>query len=85
MNMDLHLQQDWQRVLGQHVEVRRQGKTIRTGTVEAVMPDSSILWVSAAGAYNRELVERVDGIEIYAHYPCDSRPLVSESLATEPE
>jgi hypothetical protein len=41
--MTLHLQTDWQRTLGQHVEVRRKGKAVRTGTVEEVMPDNSPL------------------------------------------
>jgi hypothetical protein len=72
--MTLHLQTDWQRTLGQHVEVRRKGKAVRTGTVEEVMPDNSILWISAAGASTREMVEREDGSEIYVRYPWDAPP-----------
>ena len=63
--MDLHLQSDWQRTRGQHVEIRRNGETVRTGTVDAVMPDGSILWISAQGVYTRTLVERADGNEVY--------------------
>jgi hypothetical protein len=39
--MHLHLQPDWQRALGQHVEVRRHGEIVRRGTVEDVMPARS--------------------------------------------
>jgi hypothetical protein len=72
--VSLHLQSDWQRVLGQYVEIRRHGKTIRTGKVEAVMPDNSILWIAADGGYSRELVERADGSLVYARFAWDHPP-----------
>jgi hypothetical protein len=34
--MNLHRQPDWQRALGQYVEIRLGGQTVRAGTVEAV-------------------------------------------------
>jgi hypothetical protein len=74
--VELHLQPNWQRLLGQHVEVRRNGETVRTGTVEAVMPDNSILWISANGVYPRQMVERANGSEVYARYPWDAPPLL---------
>lgn len=73
--MDLHMQPDWQRALGQYVEVRRHGEIIRTGTVEDVMPDNSILWISAAGPLPRQMYERADGYKVYARYPWDSPPV----------
>jgi hypothetical protein len=72
--VDLHLQPDWQRVLGQYVEVRRSGELVRIGTVDHVMPDSSILWISAAGPYQRQMVERAEGYQVYARYPWDPPP-----------
>jgi hypothetical protein len=72
--MTLHLQTDWQRTLGQHVEVRRKGKTVRTGTVEEVMPDNSILWIAAAGVSSREMVESAEDTDIYVRYPWDAPP-----------
>jgi hypothetical protein len=72
--VDLHLQPDWQRVLGQYVEVRRSGELVRIGTVDHVMPDSSILWISAAGQYQRQMVERAEGYQVYARYPWDPPP-----------
>jgi hypothetical protein len=73
--MHLHLQPDWQRALGQYVEVRRRGEIVRTGTVEDVMPDNSILWISAAGPFPREMLERAEGYEVYARYPWDPAPI----------
>ena len=75
--MDLHLQPDWQRALGQLVEVRRHGQVIRTGTVDTVMPDNSILWISTNGTHQREMVERAEGYQIYARYPWDAPPEVA--------
>lgn len=72
--MDLHLQPDWQRALGQLVEVRRNGEFVRAGTVDHVMPDNSILWISSGGTYQREMVERAEGYQIYARYPWDPPP-----------
>lgn len=74
--MDLHLQPDWQRAVGQYVEVRRYGETIRAGTVEEVMPDNSILWISAAGPLPRTLYERAEGYKLYARYPWDPAPIL---------
>jgi hypothetical protein len=66
--MDLHLQPDWQRALGQRVEIWRGGKLVRVGTVEAVMPDDSLLWISAEGTALRQMVPRADGYQVFAHF-----------------
>lgn len=78
--MELHLQPDWQRALGQHVDVRRRGETVRTGTVEDVMPDNSIVWISAAGPIPREMFERAEGYEVYARYSWDPAPVSGRTL-----
>lgn len=72
--MELHLQPDWQRALGQYVEIRRNGLTVRVGTVEEVMPDNSILWISAYGAELRQMVEKSEGNEVFTRYPWDDPP-----------
>lgn len=72
--MDLHLQPDWLRTLGQYVEIRWHGKTVAQGTVDAVMPDSSILWLAASGVHSRQMVQRADGSQVYARYPWNSLP-----------
>lgn len=66
--MQLHREPEWQRALNQYVEVQRNGRIVRDGIVEAVMPDGSILWLSAAGVDSRVMVEREDGTEIYTRY-----------------
>lgn len=66
--MDLHLQPDWQRALGQRVEIWRAGKLVRQGTVEAVMPDDSFLWISAEGASSRQMISRRDGYRVFTHF-----------------
>lgn len=64
----LHLQKDWQRTLGQYVEIRIKGETVRRGLVDAVMPDNSILWISAEGAYQRTMVQKTDGHQVFCGY-----------------
>lgn len=66
--MDLHLQTDWQRTRGQRVEIWNNGKLIRKGTVEAVMPDGSLLWISANEVSSRQIVFRSDGDQIFTHF-----------------
>jgi len=73
--VDLHLQPDWHRALGQYVEIRLHGKALRNGIVEAVMPDGSILWISAEGPHGREMIERAEGKQVFARYPWDTSPL----------
>lgn len=69
--LDLHLQPDWERLVGQHVEIRQCGRLVRRGVVEAVMPDNSILWLSAEWPWPREMVERSRGQEVFARYEWD--------------
>lgn len=69
--MDLHLQPDWEGLVGLHVEIRQHGRTVRSGVVEAVMPDNSILWLSAEWPWPREMVERSRGQQVFARYEWD--------------
>ena len=71
--MDLHLQPDWHRALGQHVEVWKDGRYIRKGIIEAVMPDESILWISADAVTSREMLLRCDGYQVFAHFRAESQ------------
>lgn len=64
--MDLRPESNWSRLLGQHVEIRQAGRFVRTGTVDAVMPDNSILWLSAEGNWTREMVEKSGSREVFA-------------------
>lgn len=66
--MDLQLQPNWQRTLGQRVEIWKGGKLVREGTVEAVMPDNSLLWISADGNSPRQIISRHDGYQVFTHF-----------------
>jgi hypothetical protein len=66
--VDLQLQPNWQRTLGQRVEIWWGGKLFRKGTVEAVMPDNSLLWISAEGNASRRMISRHDGYRVYTHF-----------------
>jgi hypothetical protein len=75
--MQIHLLQHWRFGLGQYVEVKRNGRTTRTGMVDEVMSDGSILWLAAAGVDPREMVERAGDTEIYVKDP-PQNPAVEE-------
>lgn len=47
----------WNRLIGAAVEIRQHGQTIRTGTVEEAMPDSSALWLASDGVHPRTMYE----------------------------
>lgn len=66
--MELHIQPDWRPLIGHTVDVKLNSTTIRTGTVDAVMEDNSILWLAPAGADTRVMVERADGYTIWIRY-----------------
>jgi hypothetical protein len=66
--MDLHLQPDWQRALGQRVEIWKGGRFVCKGTVDAVMPDDSLLWITAEGVSPRQMVFRDDGSQVFTHF-----------------
>lgn len=52
------------------------------------MPDNSILWISASGAYPRTMFEKSQGDEVYARYswntPPQNRVIRSPSALSEP-
>lgn len=80
--LGLHLQTQWRRALHQYVEIRLNGQILRTGFVDAVMPDESILWISADGIHPREMIERASGKSIYCRYAWDTQ-FPSQLLPTE--
>jgi hypothetical protein len=63
--LSLYLQTDWRPLVGQTVEVRRHGDHVRSGTVDAVMEDNSILWIAFGGAHHRTMFERAEGFTVW--------------------
>jgi hypothetical protein len=52
---------DWAVLPGEEVQIRKHGRSVRQGRVEAVTADSSILWIEASGASLRTLFEKSEG------------------------
>jgi len=53
--VELQNYQDWARLVGARVQIRRGNQVIRTGIVENAMPDSSVLWLAADGIHLRQM------------------------------
>jgi hypothetical protein len=66
--MSLHPQHDWTPVIGEQVEIRNNGQAVRSGVVDCVTHDGSILWLAAEGAFCREMINRADGYEVWIDY-----------------
>ena len=56
---------DWTRLIGAHVEVRRQQQLVRHGVVDDAMPDSSIVWLAADGINPRTMYEAAEGYSVW--------------------
>ena len=65
---------DWSRLTGAKIEIQKSGKVVRTGTVDAVMPDNSIIWLATDHNGTRELFESAEEYEVWA----DDRDLADE-------
>jgi hypothetical protein len=63
---------DWKDLVGQQVRIQKDGRTIRTGQVEAVVAAADALWIGAHGVDARALYEKTQG---YAALPVtEERP-----------
>jgi len=80
--MSLHIQTDWLPVVGQVVEIRLHGQAVRTGTVDAVTSDNSILWLAAEGAYPRVMLERSAGYNVWIRYKWENQTSQSVMAAS---
>lgn len=70
-----HRHTEWVLLTNALVEIRHHGATIRTGVVEAVMPDSSMVWIAADAAHPRQLFEASEGHEIWVALQQHKGPL----------
>ena len=48
------------------VQIRRNGRIIRTGTIDDAMADSTALWIAGDATQPRTMYETVRGIEVWA-------------------
>ncbi|TDL36689.1 hypothetical protein [Arthrobacter nitrophenolicus] len=56
---------DWSRLVGIPVEIRKDFTLVRAGMVEDVMPDSSALWLAADAMAGRALFAAAEGYEVW--------------------
>lgn len=56
---------DWSQLVGAFVEVRLNNQCLRTGYVDAAMPDSSALWLAADETDSRILIAKAEGYEVW--------------------
>ncbi|MDI3239948.1 hypothetical protein QK292_00005 [Arthrobacter sp. AL08] len=59
------LHDDWAHLIGATVEIRRQGKTVRTGRVDHATKDSNILWLAQDGNNPRKMIDKAQGYEAW--------------------
>lgn len=63
--MAAELCRDWSSLVGVPVRLHLHGKYIRSGVIDAAMPDSSILWLAADGADERQMFEAALGYQAW--------------------
>ena len=56
---------DWWRVAGAVVEVRQDGRHLRSGLVEAVTRDGAVAWLAQDGPVGRMLIDKESGHTIW--------------------
>jgi len=66
--MTYHKQDDWLPLTGETVQIRINGRPVRTGFVDAVTIDNQILWLASDGVYQRRMISKVDGYEVWMTY-----------------
>jgi hypothetical protein len=65
VNEASHRHTEWALLTNALVEIRHHGTTVRTGVVDAVMSDSSMVWIAAEAAHPRQVFEASEGHEIW--------------------
>ena len=79
---------DWSRLAtGVNVEIHRRGRLFRAGVVETVMPDATMLWLSADHNGALLLFESAEGYEVWLDpddLPHEPLQLPQHQLTTAP-
>lgn len=61
-------QHNWRPLLGKVVQIRKNGKIVRSGVVDAITDDGLILWIAGEGACTRQMAHQHDGYEVWIGY-----------------
>jgi hypothetical protein len=56
----------WRQLIGTTVQIRHNGRIIRTGTIDDAMADSTALWIAGDPAQPRTMYEAAHGIEVWS-------------------
>ncbi len=72
--MTYHKQDDWLPLTGETVQIRINGRAVRTGLVDAVTTDNQILWLASDGVHQRRMISKADGYEVWMTYKWESPP-----------
>ncbi|QOT19967.1 hypothetical protein [Paenarthrobacter sp. YJN-5] len=75
---------DWSYLVGANVEIHKDGNLVRSGIVDSVMPDNTILWLAADHNGNRALFELAEGFEVWADPQDVPNELYSAMLSQQP-
>lgn len=54
----------WKLLVGRTIELRQDGRHIRTAEVEDATADSTVMWLRSEGNQHRRLITHRDGYEI---------------------
>jgi hypothetical protein len=68
---------EWPRLVGTEVDIRRKGRLVRRGVVDNATLDGTMVWVAQHGVEERRLVDKSDGYELWIA-PSDIRRLFGE-------
>ncbi|WP_427118259.1 hypothetical protein [Pseudarthrobacter scleromae] len=55
---------NWQTLAGRTVELRYEGRLMRTAEVEEVSADSSLLWLRPHGNDHRQIIGQWEGYDV---------------------
>jgi hypothetical protein len=55
---------EWNLLVGRTIELRRDGRHVRTAEVEVATSASSIMWLRFDGNHVRKLITKTDGYDI---------------------
>ncbi|MCG2621838.1 hypothetical protein LVY72_07895 [Arthrobacter sp. I2-34] len=55
---------EWKNLVGLQVQIQKDGRTIRTGLVDAVTEDAGALWLAAYGVDVRALYDKAEGYTV---------------------
>jgi hypothetical protein len=53
--------EDWTKLIGQQVHIRKDGLTLRSGKVETVADSGETMWIAAHGVEQRALYDKAQG------------------------